>query len=172
MTPTRPLDAALVAAKVRDAQHLWANARPYIEQAIREQHSTSLGPSLLEAIVLIADALAHRDAQLAAAEEKLTTEEGFTNRYMRRLHDAERQLVAVRAVVDTYRGKFFGFVEQLVRELEQALRDPGRVAPVDRLTPEQRKYIEYIRTQLTPVIDYEDEMLAILDQHCPPPTKE
>lgn len=176
MTPTRPLDAALVAIRERnDSTNVTINEMRAIFDAVRDRNT------LLEM-------LAHQDAQLAEAErgidwltshnDSLSLECG---KMASRLEAAERQLDAVRTLVDQQAedpGLWFqaatapeAYLQQELRRLHErveskTLADPSRVAPVDRLSEDQRQQVEYIRK--APHHDnYEGELLDILDDVCP-----
>lgn len=106
-----------------------------------------------------------------------------------RLEAAEQQLAAVRTLrkrwmamgtdPDIDREERERYLE-LADELRAALAAPPRVAPGDRLTPEQRGYIDRLKTSyeelaangLAPLSHAEVNLLAILDQHCPRPEPE
>lgn len=178
-------DAALV-AWVQDAEQV----REFLN-CVRA-FVVTFGPTETEMATKFLAMLAHRDAQLAAAKRVRDKAVGHLLQCDADLEAAERQLVAVRTLVDQQAedpGLWFqaatapeAYLQQELRRLHErveskTLADPPRVAPVDRLTPDQRKSVEMARADhiqehgLTKAFARGDRerLLAILDQHCPRP---
>lgn len=179
--PTRPIDAALRLARVR-----WKHLPPSGTTSDCPYCNPAKYPCDVTVALL---ALAHRDAQLVAAEALLTHHRQVgsalydrENSATQRLEAAERQLAAVRTIMEAENDLWIS-AAGLRGQLRKALTDPPpRVAPVDRLTKEQRETVELLREEIEAahrlrrdnpgeLNDYavDENVIAILDQHCPRP---
>lgn len=146
-----------------------------------------------ERIVSLMDDLTNTEARALNWEEDAQRYARNSDYWKGRMEAAERQLAAVRARLQNphcaptpcygapgcHKVDWKGWTHtDKCRELCILLAaDPPRVAPVDRLTPDQRKSVEMARADhiqehgLTRAFARGDRerLLAILDEHCPRP---